>query len=70
MTLGKTKGKGTFGKVKQGSHNPTNEKVIIIQLQVAPAFLLLSLAFLLLSTRVLVAGGNKNLREGEDQGPR
>ena len=25
---GKTKGKGTFGKVKQGTHNPTNEKVI------------------------------------------
>ena len=25
--LGKTKGKGTFGKVKQGTHEPTGEKV-------------------------------------------
>ena len=25
--LGKTKGKGTFGKVKQGTHDPTGEKV-------------------------------------------
>jgi hypothetical protein len=24
---GKTKGKGTFGKVKQGTHTPTGEKV-------------------------------------------
>ena len=24
---GKTKGKGTFGKVKQGTHEPTGEKV-------------------------------------------
>lgn len=27
--LGKTKGKGTFGKVKQGTHIMTNEKVAI-----------------------------------------
>lgn len=26
---GKTKGKGTFGKVKQGTHQPTGEKVAI-----------------------------------------
>ena len=25
--IGKTKGKGTFGKVKQGTHDPTGEKV-------------------------------------------
>jgi hypothetical protein len=25
--LGKTKGKGTFGKVKSGTHEPTGEKV-------------------------------------------
>ena len=27
LYIGKTKGKGTFGKVKQGTHDPTNEKV-------------------------------------------
>ena len=27
ISVGKTKGKGTFGKVKQGTHDPTNEKV-------------------------------------------
>lgn len=27
--IGKTKGKGTFGKVKQGTHQPTGEKVAI-----------------------------------------
>ena len=32
MCLGKTKGKGTFGKVKQGTHDPTNEKVFIYSL--------------------------------------
>lgn len=29
FSVGKTKGKGTFGKVKQGTHDPTNEKVAI-----------------------------------------
>jgi len=29
FTVGKTKGKGTFGKVKQGTHTPTGEKVAI-----------------------------------------
>ena len=29
LSVGKTKGKGTFGKVKQGTHDPTNEKVFI-----------------------------------------
>ena len=29
LFIGKTKGKGTFGKVKQGTHDPTNEKVFI-----------------------------------------
>ena len=28
LYIGKTKGKGTFGKVKQGTHDPTNEKVL------------------------------------------
>ena len=28
--VGKTKGKGTFGKVKQGTHDPTGEKVNFI----------------------------------------
>jgi hypothetical protein len=28
--VGKTKGKGTFGKVKQGTHEPTGEKVSIV----------------------------------------
>jgi hypothetical protein len=27
LTVGKTKGKGTFGKVKSGTHEPTGEKV-------------------------------------------
>ena len=27
FVLGKTKGKGTFGKVKSGTHEPTGEKV-------------------------------------------
>jgi 5'-AMP-activated protein kinase catalytic alpha subunit len=29
LWIGKTKGKGTFGKVKQGTHQPTGEKVAI-----------------------------------------
>jgi SPX domain protein involved in polyphosphate accumulation len=32
FVLGKTKGKGTFGKVKSGTHEPTGEKVSRIAL--------------------------------------
>ena len=30
FSVGKTKGKGTFGKVKQGTHDPTGEKVNLV----------------------------------------
>jgi len=58
FSVGKTKGKGTFGKVKQGTHEPTGEKVSFLELIVPLALIFFCL------------GCHQDLRKRENQRPR